>query len=202
MRSEEWEEKIELNLMMDLRDTSTDWTLFLDRDGVLNIEKDNDYILNWEEFQFYPTTLEALAILRPLFDRIFLVTNQKGVGKGVMSLEDLENIHSNMLAVISSKGGYLDHLFFCSDIESDSPNRKPNPGMAFQAKTLYPTIDFSKSIMVGNRPSDMGFGRNAGMYTVFLATTHPETAFPNPQIDLRFNNLLEFAQTVADLRKS
>lgn len=194
--------RIELNLMMDLRDTSTDWTLFLDRDGVLNIEKDNDYILNWEEFQFYPTTLEALAILRPLFDRIFLVTNQKGVGKGVMSLEDLENIHSNMLAVISSKGGYLDHLFFCSDIESDSPNRKPNPGMAFQAKTLYPTIDFSKSIMVGNRPSDMGFGRNAGMYTVFLATTHPETAFPNPQIDLRFNNLLEFAQTVADLRKS
>ena len=151
--------------MMDLRDTSNDWTLFLDRDGVLNYEKNDDYILNWEEFQFYPTTLEALALLRKQFARIFLVTNQKGVGKGLMSLEDLENIHANMLSAIQEKGGNLDHIFFCSDINSDSPNRKPNPGMAFQAKTLYPEVDFTKSIMVGNRPSDMAFGKNAGMYT-------------------------------------
>jgi len=187
---------------MDLRDTSADWTLFLDRDGVLNIEKNDDYILNWEEFQFYPTTLDALAILRPLFSRIFLVTNQKGVGRGLMSLVDLENIHANMLSAIQSKGGGLDHLFFCTDLDSDSPNRKPNPGMAFQAKTLYPAVDFNKSIMVGNRPSDMAFGKNAGMHTVFVATTHPQTEDPHPHIDMRFNNLLEFAQAVAALRKS
>lgn len=178
------------------------WTLFLDRDGVLNYEKNDDYILNWEEFRFYETTLEAMAILRPLFSRIFLVTNQKGVGKGLMSLADLENIHANMLAAIREKGGGLDQVFFCTDTDSDSPNRKPNPGMAFQAKALYPEIDFSKSIMVGNRPSDMAFGKNAGMHTVFVATTHPDTAFPHPQIDLRFNHLLEFAQAVAQLRKS
>lgn len=178
------------------------WTLFLDRDGVLNYEKNDDYILNWEEFRFYETTLEAMAILRPLFSRIFLVTNQKGVGKGLMSLADLENIHAKMLAAIREKGGGLDQVFFCTDTESDSPNRKPNPGMAFQAKALYPEIDFSKSIMVGNRPSDMAFGKNAGMHTVFVATTHPDTAFPHPQIDLRFNHLLEFAQAVAQLRKS
>jgi D-glycero-D-manno-heptose 1,7-bisphosphate phosphatase len=194
--------KKELILIMDLRDTSADWTLFLDRDGVLNIEKNDDYILNWEEFQFYPTTLEALAILRPLFSRIFLVTNQKGVGRGLMSLADLEDIHSNMLEAIQSKGGGLDHLFFCTDLDSDSPNRKPNPGMAFQAKTLYPVVDFKKSIMVGNRPSDMAFGKNAGMHTVFVATTHPQTENPHSQIDYRFNNLLEFAQAVAALRKS
>lgn len=178
------------------------WTLFLDRDGVLNYEKNDDYILNWEEFRFYETTLEAMAILRPLFSRIFLVTNQKGVGKGLMSLADLDKIHVNMLTAIREKGGGIDQLFFCTDIESDSPNRKPNPGMAFQAKALYPEIDFSKSIMVGNRPSDMAFGKNAGMHTVFVATTHPDTAFPHPQIDLRFNHLLEFAQAVAQLRKS
>lgn len=187
---------------MDLRDTSNDWTLFLDRDGVLNYEKNDDYILNWEEFQFYPTTLEALALLRTQFARIFLVTNQKGVGKGLMLLEDLEHIHAKMLEAIKAKGGNLDHIFFCSDIDSDSPNRKPNPGMAFQAKALYPEIEFAKSIMVGNRPSDMAFGKNAGMHTVFVATTHPETAFPHPQIDLRYENLLEFAQAVSDLRKS
>jgi D-glycero-D-manno-heptose 1,7-bisphosphate phosphatase len=190
------------NKPLDLAHTSQDWTLFLDRDGVLNIEKNDDYILNWEEFQFYPTTLDALAILRPLFSRIFLVTNQKGVGRGLMSLADLENIHANMLSAIQSKGGGLDHLFFCIDLDTDSPNRKPNPGMAFQAKSLYPAVDFNKSIMVGNRPSDMAFGKNAGMHTVFVATTHPQTEDPHPQIDLRFNNLLEFAQTVAALRKS
>jgi histidinol-phosphate phosphatase family protein len=190
------------NKPLDLALSSQDWTLFLDRDGVLNIEKHDDYILNWSEFQFYETTLEALAILRPLFARIFLVTNQKGVGRGLMSLEDLENIHSNMLAAIRAKGGGLDHLFFCTDLDSDSPNRKPNPGMAFQAKSLYPAVDFTKSIMVGNRPSDMAFGKNAGMHTVFVATTHPQTEDPHPQIDLRFNNLLEFAQAVKALRKS
>jgi histidinol-phosphate phosphatase family protein len=187
---------------MDLGTTSKDWTLFLDRDGVLNVEKDNGYILNWDEFVFYPTTLDAMAILRPLFARIFLVTNQKGIGRGLMNLTDLENIHANMLAAIRAKGGNLDHLFFCPDLDSNSPNRKPNPGMAFQAKALYPTVDFTKSIMVGNRPSDMDFGRNAGMHTVFVATTHPETDYPHSAIDLRYNNLLEFAQAVADLRKS
>ncbi len=189
-------------MIMDLREISTDWILFLDRDGVINVEKENDYIMNWEEFQFYPTTLEALALLRNQFARIFLVTNQKGVGKGLMSLEDLENIHANMLAAIQEKGGNLDHLFFCADIETESPNRKPNPGMAFQAKHLYPEVDFTKSIMVGNRPSDMAFGKNAGMHTVFVATTHPQTEDPHPQIDFRFNNLLEFAQSIAALRKS
>ena len=190
------------NNLLQLSHINPCWTLFLDRDGVLNYEKNDDYILNWEEFRFYETTLEAMAILRPLFSRIFLVTNQKGVGKGLMSLADLDKIHVNMLAAIREKGGGIDQLFFCTDTESDSPNRKPNPGMAFQAKALFPEIDFSKSIMVGNRPSDMAFGKNAGMHTVFVATTHPDTAFPHPQIDLRFNHLLEFAQAVAQLRKS
>ncbi|RYZ62009.1 MAG: histidinol phosphate phosphatase, partial [Chitinophagaceae bacterium] len=72
-------------------------------------------------------------------------------------------------------------------------NRKPNPGMAVQAKKDFPEIDFSKSIMVGNKPSDMRFGRAAGMYTVFLATTNPDQSYPHPDIDLRFNNLAEFA---------
>jgi histidinol phosphatase-like enzyme len=61
------------------------------------------------------------------------------------------------------------------------------------AKAQFPEIDFSKSIMVGNRLSDMGFARNAGMYSVFLATTHPEIEFPHPNIDFRFNSLIEFA---------
>ncbi len=188
--------------MFSLDQIDTSFTLFIDRDGVLNQEKFEDYVLNWKEFQFYDTTIEALAILSPLFNKIILVTNQKGVGKGVMSVADLETIHFNMLQAINKGGGRIDQIFYCPDLDNDSYNRKPNPGMAFQATEKYPEIDLSKSIMIGNRISDMGFGRNAGMHTVFLSTTHPEIDFPHPLIDLRFENLLDFANQLKKIIKS
>lgn len=187
--------------MLDLSRTDKTWTLFLDRDGVLNHDKDNDYIRNWAEFRFYDDTLKALALLESHFNRIVIVTNQKGVGKGWMTVEDLDDIHSNMMMHIREGGGRIDRIYYCSDLSDDSVNRKPNPGMAHQAKGHFPEIDLGKSIIVGNRLSDMGFGRNAGMHTVFVATTHPETPFPDPSIDLRFNNLLAFAEAVHDARK-
>lgn len=182
--------------MLDLQKIDSTWTLFLDRDGVINHDKDNDYIRNWDEFRFYDTTLEALGILAKHFKRILVTTNQKGVGKGLMTVADLDHIHSNMLLEIAPQGGRIDKIYYCSDLSDDSPDRKPNPGMAFKAQKDFAEIDFSRSIMVGNRISDMGFGRNAGMHTVFLATTHPETPFPNDLIDLRFENLLDFAKAI------
>lgn len=182
--------------MLDLKKIDRSWTLFLDRDGVINHDKDNDYIRNWNEFRFYDSTLEALAIIEKHFGRIVVTTNQKGVGKGLMSVADLDNIHANMLTMIQEKGGRIDKVYYCSDLSDDSVNRKPNPGMAHQAKADFAEIDLSKSMIVGNRISDMGFGRNAGIYTVFVATTHPETPFPNPLIDLRFDDLLAFAKTL------
>ncbi len=186
--------------MFQLEHISEDWTLFLDRDGVINHEKNNDYILHKDEFRFYDGVVKALASLRPIFKYIFIATNQRGIGKGVMRLEDLEDIHHHMISQIEEAGGSIDKIYFCSDISDDSPNRKPNPGMAFQAQKDFPDIDLSKSIIVGNRPSDMKFGRNAGMHTVFVATTHPEVAFPHPDIDLRFQNLPAFAEAVVHTR--
>ena len=182
--------------MLDLQKIDTSWTLFLDRDGVINHDKDNDYIYNWGEFRFYDTSLEALSILAKHFNRIVVTTNQKGVGKGLMSVADLDNIHANMLSQLQQSGGRIDKVYYCADLSDDSVNRKPNPGMALQAQKDFNEIDLLKSIIVGNRISDMGFGRNAGMYTVFVATTHPETPFPDPLIDLRFNDLLAFARAL------
>jgi len=105
-------------------------------------------------------------------------------------------IHQNMISEIEKVGGRIDEIFYCTDLDNNAFNRKPQPGMALQAKEKFPTIDFAKSIMVGNRTSDMEFGRNAKMHTVFLATTHPETAFPNNLMDYRFNHLLEFAEAL------
>ena len=68
--------------------------------------------------------------------------------------------------------------------------------MAFKARIDFPEIDFSKSIMIGNKPSDMLFGRYAGIYTAFLATTNPDVNFPHPDIDARFDSLVDFAKAL------
>jgi histidinol-phosphate phosphatase family protein len=183
-------------MSFNLEEINKDWTLFLDRDGVINIEKNEDYIRNWDEFQFYDESLAALALLAPKFKTIVITTNQKGIGKGLMTHANLASIHKNMLTSIEQHGGRIDHIFYCPDLDNDAPNRKPQPGMAFQAKEQFPHIQFENSIMVGNRMSDMKFGRNAGLYTIFVATTHPDTPFPDPHIDLRFDNLLAFAKAI------
>ena len=171
------------------------WTLFIDRDGVINHEKKEDYILHKDEFEFFDGVLEAMKLLNYKFGRIVMVTNQKGVGRGLMSLEDLNEIHTYMMDAIVANGGRVDKIYFCTDTDNLSINRKPQHGMALQAQRDYPEIDFSKSIMVGNKLSDMKFGRNAGISTVFVATTNPEF-YPDETIDHRFDDLLDFAKTI------
>jgi histidinol-phosphate phosphatase family protein len=161
-----------------------DWTLFVDRDGVINIEKENDYIHSWEEFAWYEDAIESMVAFSKMFARIIVVTNQKGVGKGVTRLADLQTIHRNMTDAIVRAGGRIDGIYFCPDTNDDSPNRKPNPGMALQAKVDFPAIDFSKSLIIGNNLSDMKFGRNAGMQTVFLRTTQPGISLPETLADM------------------
>lgn len=182
--------------MLKQLDINGDWTLFLDRDGVINHEKNEDYIRHWGEFEFYAESLIALPLLAQKFNKIIITTNQKGIGKGLMTDADLANIHQHMTNKILELGGRIDAIYYCSDLENNSPNRKPQPGMAFQAKTDFPNIDLNKAIMVGNRMSDMEFGRNAGMHTVYLATTHPEAPFPDTRIDDRFDHLFQFAQAL------
>jgi D-glycero-D-manno-heptose 1,7-bisphosphate phosphatase len=186
--------------MLDISQIDKSWTLFLDRDGVLNHEKKENYILNWGEFRFYEGVKEALKLLNDVFGVIVLVTNQKGIGKGLMTLDDLADIHSKMMGEIRAGGGRIDKLYFCADLDNDSYYRKPNPGMAETAKQDFPAIDMKRSIIAGNKLSDMRFGRNTGMYTAYIATTNPEVDTNDPLVDVRFNNLLEFA--VALTRKS
>ena len=174
----------------------TSWTLFIDRDGVINNEKKEHYILNWNEFKFYDGVKQAMDIFNKKFGVIVMVTNQRGIGKGLMTEDDLSFIHQNMTKEIVVNNGRIDKIYYCTSMDNNHINRKPNAGMAHLAKQDFPAIDFSKAIMVGNKPSDMGFGRNAGIITVFVATTNPEVEFPNPLIDYRYNDLLEFANAI------
>lgn len=152
-----------------------EWNLFTDRDGVINYLINGDYIKSWEEFHFLPQAKEFLAKISPLFDKILIVTNQRGIKRGVMTAEDLHDIHQRMLTEIEAAGGRIDGVYYCANHPEDDPEqcRKPAIGMALQAKKDFPDIDFSRSIMLGDNITDMEFGRNAGMYTVFICGDGP-----------------------------
>lgn len=168
------------------------WTLFLDRDGVINVRIIDGYVTNIEEFEFMQGVVEAFKIFKEKFQRIIIVTNQQGVGKGIMSNEDVETVHRHMVKEIEVHGGKIDKVYYCPQLKSVPDNyRKPSPKMAFFAKDDFPEIDLSKSIMIGDMNSDIEFGKNAGMKTVFVGDNELK------QIpDDRFDSLYDFAKVI------
>lgn len=167
------------------------WTLFLDRDGVINVRKFGGYIESIEEFEFLPNVPEAIAILSKYFARIVVVTNQQGIGKGIMSERNLFSIHDYMCQKIEAKGGKIAACYFAPELKTaESINRKPNPGMALQAKQQFAEIDFNKSIMVGDTDSDIQFGINLGMKTVRVLTEENV----GTKSDLSVHSLMELAK--------
>jgi D-glycero-D-manno-heptose 1,7-bisphosphate phosphatase len=182
--------------MINLREIDKSWTLFLDRDGVINQEKYQDYVYKYHEFIFYEGVPEAIKTLSDRFGHVIITTNQRGVGRGLMTEADLLDIHTNMVQDLERAGGRIDKIYYCVADDKTHPCRKPNPGMIFQAQADYPDINLKRSLIVGNNMSDMEFGRNAGIYTVFVKTTNPEQALPHPAIDLVFNGLPDFAKAL------
>lgn len=169
-----------------------DWTLFLDRDGVINIRIIDGYVIQTDEFEFMPHVLDAFKIFKEKFKRIIIVTNQQGVGKGIMTCEDVDSVHDYMIKEIENHGGKIDKVYFCPQLKSVADNyRKPSPKMAYFAKDDFPEIDFSKSIMIGDMNSDIEFGKNAGMRTVFIGDNELTL---NP--DDRFDSLYDFAKSI------
>lgn len=177
----------------------SNWTLFLDRDGVINKKIPDDYIKNWAEFEFLPGVLEALSIFNPLFKNIFIVTNQQGIGKGLMLPETLDNIHKEMLSRVKEQGGRIDKIFYCPDLaNTGSLYRKPNIGMALQARKEFPGVNLKNAIIAGDSLSDMKFGRKAGMKTV-LISAKTDLARDNFRIiDYHYPDLITFARTLTN----
>lgn len=182
--------------MLNSKNIDSEWTLFLDRDGVINYEKQNDYIHTWSEFKFYEGVLDAMAIFAKKFKHIVVVTNQRGIGKGVTKEEDLLFLHKKMKATVEENGGRIDAIYYCKDFDLNSPCRKPNTGMGMQAVKDIPTINLTKALMIGNTLSDMQFGKNLGVSTIFLPTTRPEVNLEDEHIDAVFPSLIAFANNL------
>ncbi len=165
------------------------WTLFLDRDGVINEEAVGSYITSWPDFRFCSGSLEAIARLGGIFGKVIVVTNQRGVGRGVMDMDTLREIHQNMHHEVTESGGRIDRIYAATAVSDDDHNRKPNTGMGLQSREDFPEIEFRKSIMVGNSLSDMEFGKRLGMHTVFLTTKSGPYEQMEDLIDEQFPDL-------------
>ena len=177
-------------------DNSEKWTLFLDRDGVINERLVGTYVKDWKDFKFTYRALEAIKIFKEYFNPIVVVTNQQCIGKKELTRKELDTIHGNMMSEIEKSGGFVDKTYYCPNLKSDNaPCRKPNPGMGWQAKKDFPIINFQKSIMVGDSFSDMEFGWQLGTKTIFIEGKSEETArTAQIPVDGRFENLWQFAE--------
>jgi D-glycero-D-manno-heptose 1,7-bisphosphate phosphatase len=169
------------------------WCVFLDRDGVINNRFKDDVVDTPEKFKFIDGVKESIAYFSEVFKRIIVVTNQQGIGKGIFTEQDLEEIHSKMISEINREGGRIDKIYHCPALKGQNNfYRKPLPGMALLAKKDFPEIDFRKSFMVGDALSDMRFGKNMKMITVFIGTDRKIVSEHHTLIDYAFESLFEF----------
>lgn len=174
---------------------SPEHTLFLDRDGVINRKIEQGYVLNWNEFEFIEGSITAIAHLSSLFSRIIGVTNQQGIDKKMMLETDLIAILKQMTDCIEKEGGRIDTFYYCPHLEgAHCQCRKPRIGMAKQAEKDYPALNFEKAIMVGDSISDMQFGRNCGMKTIFISNNQAPPDKHLSLIDAIYPTLADFAQ--------
>lgn len=175
------------------QEIDTNWTLFLDRDGVINTKRDNDYVKSLDELELLPNVLDAIKSCTQFFGRIIVVTNQQGIGKGLMTEDSLHTIHSAIGELVVEAGGKIDQFYHAPQLVSENSSmRKPNIGMALAAQNDYPEIDFSKSILLGDSLSDMEFGKNAGMSTVFISEAKNNDYYT-------LNSLVQFADLLESI---
>lgn len=166
------------------------WTLFLDRDGVINERIWGGYVTSSNKFVFLPKADEAIAVFNELFGRVFVATNQQCIAKGIIEEEDLFAVHDHMLKELKKAGGKIDRIYHAPGL-ADNPNntRKPKPVMALRAQKDFKGVNFEKSVMVGDTDSDILFGKNLGMKTVRILSEEKNSV----ESDLSFNSLWELA---------
>lgn len=138
-------------------------TLLLDRDGVINCLRPNDYVKCWTEFEFLPDVLETLSAWSRQVKYLFIVTNQRGVGKGLMTEDDLLAIHKRMCDEITRHGGRIDKIYYCTALTEEDCRRKPRTGMFKEMLRDYPDIRPAGCLMIGDSDSDMEFAENCGI---------------------------------------
>jgi D-glycero-D-manno-heptose 1,7-bisphosphate phosphatase len=171
-------------------------TIFLDRDGVLNEKMpEGCYVTRWSEFHLLPGVAEAIGRLNRAGLRVVVVSNQRGVSLGLYTTADVRAIHAELQNLLASHSAHVDGFYFCPHGKGECTCRKPLPGLFEQAVAEFPEIAAETSAMIGDSRSDVEFGRQLGMLTVFIEGDPGRQKAGNAEAaelaDLRFGSLAE-----------
>jgi len=171
--------------------------VFLDRDGTLM--KEVHYCADARLVKVYPGVSGALRRLKDAGFRMFIVTNQSGIGRGLFSEAQYREVQAELIRQIGP--GLIDATYYCPDVPgASSPRRKPNPAMVLEAAREY-DIDLSRSYFIGDKSDDIECGRRAGTRTILVATGYGSQAICQPTC--RAQDLPEAVNLVLeDLRRA
>lgn len=174
------------------------WCLFIDRDGVINRRVVDGYVRSWDEFEFLPGVGDAMATFARWAPHVVVVTNQQGVGKGLMTERDLAEIHAGMLTQLAASGATVDAVLACPHLADGGCNcRKPRPGLALGWLAEHALVDPALSVMVGDSESDMDMAHElatatGGCTRIRIAADGKSTR----NCDVAYGSLAEFAADV------
>lgn len=150
-------------------------TLFLDRDGVINERLPGSYVAAPKDFTFLPGVLDVWPRLNQLFGRVIIITNQQGIGKGLMTEQDLARVHAHLREHVELAGGRIDGIYYCPHLRADGcVCRKPRPGLVEAAMRDFPEIAPRQSLLAGDSLSDLRLGARLGMTSVWIKTKHED----------------------------
>lgn len=154
--------------------------VFLDRDATINVGVPKyERVDSLDKVELLPNTLEALKLLATLDFVVFFVTNQGGIGEGLISLDEFAEINSRVLDLISPSGVKITKTYLCPHgYNDDCECRKPKPKLLLDAAKEF-DIDLKSSYMIGDRPTDVQTGLNAGTKTILVMTGHKNAAHDN-----------------------
>ena len=179
--------------------------VFLDRDGVINVEK--DYVYTIDEFEFIENSIEALKIIQDKGYALVVVTNQSGIARGYYTEEDFLKLTEWMDWCLIDRGVTLDGIYYCphhpekgiGKYKVDCNCRKPKAGLIFDAVKQL-DIDLGRSVMVGDTVSDIECGKNAGIKRNYLVRSgHAISAEDEKKATGVYKDLMALAKDLADI---
>ena len=145
--------------------------VFFDRDGIVNeLPETSRYVLHADSFVTIPHFFDALVVARAHGYSAVVVTNQKGVGSGLMTIEDLDAIHRELMDQVRARNLTVLDILVCTDTRDEHPWRKPNPGMLLEAAKRH-RLDLRRSWMIGDNIKDIEAGGRAGCHTILVSAT-------------------------------
>lgn len=141
--------------------------IFLDRDGVINRER-SDYVKNWNEFEFLPGALDAIARLTTLRRPIIVVTNQSPIGRGIVTEAQIHQIHQELRINVERAAGRIDAFFLCPHHpDAGCGCRKPKPGLLLQAAEQF-QLDLKACLFIGDSITDFQAAQAAGCQSILV----------------------------------